>query len=138
MLELLLALNLQNPDCPDYWVRPDTQQVECLYQDGGRLVNVQPVDKGELFLRENGSNYYFKRSDFVKKGAIVQFPLVQELPRPIKGVSQVSYWYRVDCRSGRSAIDFVDVGQGLVRNPTNKLRSQSNKDAQRLIGEVCR
>jgi hypothetical protein len=138
MLEILLALNFQAPDCPDYWIRPDTQRVECLYQDGGRLVNVQPVDKGELFLRENGSNYWVKRSDFVKKGTIVQFPLVQELPRPIKGVSQVSYWYRVDCRSGQSAIDFVNVGDGWVRNTTAVMRSHSNVDAQRLVKEVCR
>lgn len=138
MLELLLALNFQAPDCPDYWVKPNTHQVECLYQDGGRLVNMQPPSGSELFLREEGSNYYLDRSSFVRRGAIVGFPLIQKLPRSINGTDQISYWYRVNCKTGKSAIDYVNMGQGWVKNPTNRLRTQTNGDAQRLVREVCR
>lgn len=138
MLELLIALNFNAPDCPDYWVNPRSQKIECLYQDKGRLVKVQPRSGAELFLREAGSDYYIDRARLQRRGVVVVFPLVQKMSQPIDGVSQITYWHRVNCQNGKSAIDFLDVGQGLVKNPTNRARSSFNKDMQRLVREVCR
>jgi len=138
LMELVLALNLREPDCPNYWVRPDNGKLECLYLNDGAVAKVQPPSGAELFLQEEGSVYFIDRSRLSRRVSIVQFPLVQKLFKPIKGTDQIVYWYKVNCRTGQYSPEAVDVGNGVVRNTTRGMRSPRDSDTTRLVNEVCR
>lgn len=106
--------------------------------DNGQMVRVGVPNGGDLFLSEEGSDYYLVRSRFERSGAIVYFPLVQKLYQPVRGVSTIDYWFKVNCRTDQYVPLGVDIGNGIVKNTTNWMRSPKNADYQKLINEVCR
>jgi hypothetical protein len=145
MLELLLALNFKTPDCPNYWVNPNTFKTECLYSNDGRLTTTPPRSQGrELVFQDDRSVFYIDRSTFEWSGRTVSFTLMDRYFKPSNGIIGLNFGTKVDCNSRTYAIAYFEVmgeqGSTGIIYPKDKFKVLGNNDKYtgQLIDKVCR
>jgi hypothetical protein len=145
MLELLLALNSNVPDCPNYWVNPNTFKTECLYSNDGRLTTAPPQAVGrELVFQDDRSAFYIDRSTFKWNGRTVSFTLMDRYVQPSNGIIGLNFGTKVDCNNRTYAISYFEVvgarGSTGITYAKDKFKSLGNNDeyTRQLINTVCR
>jgi hypothetical protein len=144
MLEVLLALNLNVPDCPNYWVNPNTFKTECLYSNGGMLTNTPPRSQLELITQDDRAAFYIDRSKLEWSGRTVEFPLMSRYFQPRNGVIGLNIGMRVDCSRQMFTNTYVaivgrqGVTKTIVAARTPAPTGNSNAFTDALISKVCK